>query len=109
MGYASASDASRLSSHQQVTITLKKNSLFFLEWDAAVIYFQQKPDPVFTAILHDALELLIEDLGEMVGDGDVSLWEANFPLSAQCFKPKIAIQVAERHRQCSVPPTWIQF
>jgi len=61
-----------------------------------MLYFQQKPDPVFTAILHEALDLLREDLGQMLADGDLSLWEANFPLSARCFKPKSAMQVAER-------------
>ncbi len=55
----------------------------------------QPPDPVFTAILHDALEDLRDWIADLVVDeADAGWWTAQYPLIAARFTPRLAVDVA---------------
>jgi len=51
-----------------------------------MLRFAQRPDPIFLAILHEALE----DLQEMLTDLEAEDWPAQYPSAARCFSPNLA-------------------
>ncbi len=51
-----------------------------------MLRFAQRPDPVFLAILHNALK----DLRESFTDLEAEDWPALYPTAARCFSPELA-------------------
>jgi len=51
-----------------------------------MLRFAQRPDPIFLAILHAALEDLLETLTDIEDD----FWPAQYLTAAQCFSPDLA-------------------
>jgi hypothetical protein len=51
-----------------------------------MLRFAQPPDPIFLAILHDALEDLQETLTELEAED----WPAQYSTAARCFSPDLA-------------------
>ena len=61
-----------------------------------MLRFAQRPDPVFLAILHDALE----DLQETLTDADGGFWPAQYPTAARCFSSESAqAATGQSHKQ----------
>jgi len=65
---------------------------------AEMLYFANKPDPVFTALLHAALE----NMHGMLVDPDADpadttrYWQAQCPLASKCFPLALAIYTMDR-------------
>ena len=57
-----------------------------------MLRFAQRPDPVFLAILHAALE----DLQETLTDLQAEDWPAQYPSAARCFSPDLARTTLEQ-------------
>jgi len=48
-----------------------------------VLRFAQRPDPIFSTILHEALE----ELQEILADMEEGFWPAQYPAASRCFSP----------------------
>lgn len=74
-----------------------------------MLYFASRPDQVFTAILHDAME----DLHHMLTEPDTDpgeaeeFWKANYPSAAKCFPLALAVYTIDRLLAASKDPTTI--
>lgn len=55
-----------------------------------MLYFQAKPDPVFIAILHAALEVAADSIEEASDDES---WPEDYPRLARCFTREAALAV----------------
>lgn len=60
-----------------------------------MIRFQRKPDRVFTAILHEALETELDQIRELIGGGPED-WSAMSPRLPRCFTPQTAAAAIEQ-------------
>ena len=71
-----------------------------------MLYFAQQPDPVFTAILHEALEARLDQLADaqrnLTEAEDV--WNAQCPQAAQCFPLPLATDTLRRLLAASRDP-----
>jgi hypothetical protein len=71
-----------------------------------MLYFANKPDPVFTAILHAALE----DMHGMLVDPEADpadaerYWQAQCPLASRCFPLALAVYTMDRLLAASKDP-----
>ncbi len=54
------------------------------------------PDPVFTAILHAALEETRDSIADILEDARHEWWSTRHPLIAACFTPELARDVIDR-------------
>lgn len=54
------------------------------------------PDPVFTAILHHALEETRDWITNVLEDADHEGWSGQYPLIATCFTHQLAVDVIDR-------------
>ncbi len=63
-----------------------------------MLYFASRPDAVFTAILHDALEDLLQTLTDPDTDPAEAeeLWKAQYPTAARCFPLPLAVYTLDR-------------
>jgi hypothetical protein len=74
-----------------------------------VLYFARRPDPVFTAILHDAVEDLHRILTEPDTDPEQpeQIWKADYPSAAKCFPLTLAVYTIDRLLAASKDPITI--
>ncbi len=68
-----------------------------------MLYFANRPDAVFTAILHDALEELRHLLTDPAEADE--LWRADYPYAAKCFPLALAVDTLDRLLAASQNPT----
>jgi hypothetical protein len=61
-----------------------------------LIYFRHKPDPVFTAILHAALERELAKVAALRARHDLDAWEACYPHVSRRFTIQSVIPALER-------------
>lgn len=61
-----------------------------------MLRLQRKPDPVFLAILHDALELRLDEVRELAERGDADEWREFYPMLARYFTPQTLVSVLDR-------------
>ncbi len=74
-----------------------------------MLYFASRPDSVFTAILHDALEDLLRTLTEPeTAPGEAEgIWNADYPSAAQCFPLALAVDTLGCLLAASEEPTTV--
>jgi hypothetical protein len=74
-----------------------------------MLYFANKPGPVFTAILHEALQdlywMLVDPAGAEVEAEEY--WQAQCPLASQCFPLPLAVSTVDRLRVASQDPVTV--
>ncbi len=76
----------------------------FLSPLSCMLRFQSPPDPVFTAILHDALEEMHNRLINLQDADDAAdAWRASYPSASKVFSLPLATETIERLREASVP------
>ncbi|GJL66836.1 MAG: hypothetical protein NPIRA05_18070 [Nitrospirales bacterium] len=61
-----------------------------------MLYFQIKPDLVFQAILHDALESERQEISRISMDNDIDTWEAGYGQMSEIFTPYSALVTIEQ-------------
>ena len=61
-----------------------------------MIYFTRKPDPIFSRILHEALEEASDDIREVIARGDKEGWEMDYPCCSRCFTAEAAAAVVKQ-------------
>jgi hypothetical protein len=62
-----------------------------------MLFFQKKPGPVFLEILHSALEIRRDMVGELTkGQGDAARWREDYPVLARYFSPQGLVSVLDR-------------
>jgi hypothetical protein len=73
-----------------------------------MLYFRRKPDPVFTAILHSALESEGERIKGFTDD-DLDSWEGCYPHSSRYFTAAAATEVVTQLYCASRDPIIYRF
>ncbi len=74
-----------------------------------MLYFANKPDSVFLAILHEALE----DLQRILTDPDTDpqqaeeIWKADYPYASECFSLALAVYTIDRLLAASKDPVTV--
>jgi len=63
---------------------------------AVLIYFRHRPDAVFTAILHAALERELGKVAALNARHDLDAWEACYPHASRRFTIQSAVPALER-------------
>jgi len=61
-----------------------------------MLYFQIKPDSVFQAILHDALESDRLEISRISMENDIDTWEAGYGRMSEIFTPYSALVTIEQ-------------
>jgi len=61
-----------------------------------MLYFQIKPDPVFQAILHEALESERREISRISTEHDIDTWEAGYGQMSEVFTPYSALVTIEQ-------------
>lgn len=71
-----------------------------------MLHFASRPDPVFTAILHNAIEDLHRILTEPDTDpaGAEEIWKGDYPSAAACFPLALAVYTIDRLLAASRDP-----
>jgi hypothetical protein len=74
-----------------------------------MLLFANRPDPVFTAILHEALEDLHEQLTDPQTDPSDAeeIWKAEYPCASECFSLPMAVYTVDRLLAASKDPTTV--
>jgi hypothetical protein len=76
-----------------------------------VLRFQSRPDGVFLAILHDALEFLIDQVSSVVDESrdEPSTWADIYPDLATFFSPQLARDTLSKLLEASKAPRLYQL
>ena len=61
-----------------------------------MLYFQTKPDPVFLAILHQALDTELNEVTRISVEKDFDVWEAEYSQISSMFTPYSALVTLEQ-------------
>lgn len=61
-----------------------------------MIYFRSRPDPVFLAILNNALEAELQEIARISAHNDVDSWKASYSRSSLTFTPYSALITIEQ-------------
>ena len=61
-----------------------------------MLYFRTKPDPVFLAILHQALESELQEITRISAEKDFDAWEAGYGTVCEVFTPYSALVTIEQ-------------
>jgi hypothetical protein len=78
--------------------------------ESTMLRFQYRPDPIFIAILHDALEEMQEGLIHLNDDDDAEGgWRAFYPLASKVFSLSLATETIARLLTASGDPTLYQI
>ena len=70
-----------------------------------MIFFQMRPDAIFTEILTGALEIHVDLFREFTGSRSLQAWKDGFPLSSRCFTPEAAASEVRRLLVASLDST----
>lgn len=69
-----------------------------------MIYFQTKPDSVFSAILEEALQSGLAEATLIAQEEDCESWEGLFPVCANWFTPQMAVLAVKQLLQACQDP-----
>jgi len=69
-----------------------------------MLYFQTKPDPVFSAVLHHSLEMEVHEIARISKEKDFDTWSAGYAQMSQVFTPYTALVTLEQLFAASQEP-----
>lgn len=61
-----------------------------------MIYFQSKPDAVFSTILEEALDSELLEIQQLADDAAIDSWEGLYPHTSTCFPPYAVMQIMKQ-------------